>query len=62
MGESYTYTADRTLNGYRAKPQTPNGAGLLVAPAFAGLRDFEMGQADIWAAKGYDVLALDWCR
>lgn len=60
MGERYTYTADRTLVGYRAKPASPNGAGLLIAPAFAGLRDFEMAQADLWAAKGYDVLAVDY--
>ncbi|MEO0859641.1 MAG: dienelactone hydrolase family protein [Pseudomonadota bacterium] len=46
--------------GYRARPSAPNGAGLLIAPAFAGLRDFEMEQADLWAQKGYDVLAVDY--
>lgn len=60
MGERYTYAADRTLIGYRARADAPNGAGLLIAPAFAGLRAFEMEQADLWAAKGYDVLALDY--
>ncbi|SDY65459.1 Dienelactone hydrolase [Jannaschia faecimaris] len=61
MGERYEYSGDdRTLVGYRAQPGTPNGAGLLIAPAFAGLREFEMEQADLWATKGYDVLALDY--
>lgn len=61
MGERYRYaTAGETMVGYRARPHAPNGAGLLIAPAFAGLREFEMEQADLWAAKGYDVLALDY--
>lgn len=61
MGERYDYdTAGARLVGYRARPAQPNGAGLLMAPAFAGLRDFEMAQADLWAGKGYDVLACDY--
>ncbi|WP_179380173.1 dienelactone hydrolase family protein [Jannaschia marina] len=60
MGERYEYEADRRLVGYRAMPAVPNGAGLLIAPAFAGLRDFEMEQADLWAARGYAVLAIDY--
>ncbi|SFI62389.1 dienelactone hydrolase family protein [Jannaschia pohangensis] len=61
MGEAYSYAAaGETMVGYRARPATPNGAGLLIAPAFAGLRDFEMAQADLWATKGYDVLAVDY--
>lgn len=61
MGERYDYeTAGETMVGYRAKPDTPNGAGLLIAPAFAGLREFEMEQADRFAALGYDVLSVDY--
>jgi dienelactone hydrolase len=61
MGTRYSYAAaGETMVGYRARPDAPNGAGLLIAPAFAGLREFEMEQADLWAAKGYDVLAVDY--
>ncbi|MEM7641367.1 MAG: dienelactone hydrolase family protein [Pseudomonadota bacterium] len=61
MGETYEYEADSTrMVGYRARPDAPNGAGLVLAPAFAGLRDFEMAQADRFAGLGYDVLAADY--
>lgn len=61
MGETYEYVADGTpMVGYRARPNTPNGAGLLIAPSFAGLKDFEMEQADRFAGLGYDVLAADY--
>ncbi|MGB3408720.1 MAG: dienelactone hydrolase family protein [Jannaschia sp.] len=61
MGERWKYdTAGETMVGYRAKPDVPNGAGLLIAPAFAGLCEFEMAQADLWAAEGYEVLAVDY--
>ncbi|CTQ48670.1 dienelactone hydrolase family protein [Jannaschia donghaensis] len=61
MGAPYEYACDgQRLVGYRADPDAPNGAGLLIAPAFFGLRDFEMAQADLWAARGYAVLAVDY--
>ncbi|MGC1261484.1 MAG: dienelactone hydrolase family protein [Jannaschia helgolandensis] len=61
MGKRHVYkTAGETMVGYRAKPDAPNGAGLLIAPAFCGLREFEMKQADRFAALGYDVLAVDY--
>lgn len=61
MGERYDYSCDgQRLIGYRARPDAPNGAGLLIAPAFAGLREFEMAQADLWATMGYHVLAVDY--
>jgi dienelactone hydrolase len=46
--------------GYRARPQAPNGAGILVIPAFFGLREFEMAECDRYAAMGYDVLGVDY--
>ncbi|WP_298434443.1 dienelactone hydrolase family protein [uncultured Jannaschia sp.] len=61
MGDRIDYAADgATMRGYRARPDSPNGAALLVMPAFAGLRDFEMAQADRFAAMGYDVLGVDY--
>ncbi|GIT91083.1 hypothetical protein JANAI62_15380 [Jannaschia pagri] len=61
MGAAYAYRSGAdTLVGYRARPKIPNGAGLLIAPAFAGLRDFEMAQAEAWAARDYEVLAVDY--
>ncbi|MEM8822296.1 MAG: dienelactone hydrolase family protein [Pseudomonadota bacterium] len=61
MGETVEYEADGTrMFGYRARPEAPNGAGLLIAPAFAGLREFEMEHADRFAGLGYDVLAADY--
>jgi dienelactone hydrolase len=46
--------------GYRARPGRPNGAGLLVIPAFFGLREFEMAECDRYAAMGYEVLGVDY--
>ena len=61
MGETFSYrSGTETLIGYRARPDATNGAGLLIAPAFWGLRDFEKEQADYWAGRGYDVLAVDY--
>ena len=61
MGERFDYDADgRTMRGYRARPQTPNGAVLLVVPAFMGLRDFEMAQCDRFAAMGYEAMGVDY--
>lgn len=61
MGEPHTYESDGTeMIGYRARPDRPNGAGLLIAPAFAGLRDFEMAEAERFAEMGYEVLAADY--
>ncbi|MEM7490940.1 MAG: dienelactone hydrolase family protein [Pseudomonadota bacterium] len=61
MGQSVEYEAEGTrMIGYRARPEALNGAGLVIAPAFAGLRDFEMAQADRFAGLGYDVLAADY--
>ena len=61
MGERIEYEGDgKTLRGYRAMPQDPNGAALLVIPAFMGLRDFEMMQCDRFAGQGYAVLGADY--
>jgi len=61
MGERHEYEADGgTARGYRARPERPNGAALLVIPAFAGLRDFEMTRCDRFAELGYDVLGVDY--
>ncbi len=61
MGERHDYEAgDTRMQGYRARPRTPNGAVLLVIPAFMGLRDFEMAQCDRFAELGYEVLGVDY--
>ena len=61
MGERHDYEAGgAAMRGYRARPGRPNGAGLLVIPAFFGLRDFEMAECDRYAAMGYDVLGVDY--
>ena len=61
MGERFDYEGDgRTLRGYRAMPDSPNGAAVLVVPAFMGLREFEMAQCDRFAAMGYAVLGADY--
>ncbi|WP_299814393.1 dienelactone hydrolase family protein [uncultured Jannaschia sp.] len=61
MGERHDYAAgDRRMLGYRAWPETPNGAALLVVPAFMGLRKFEMAQCDRFAGLGYEVLGVDY--
>ncbi|MEM9798151.1 MAG: dienelactone hydrolase family protein [Pseudomonadota bacterium] len=61
MGHVHAYDGDGiTMRGYRAMPDDPNGAALLVLPAFAGLRAFEMARADRFAALGYAVLAVDY--
>lgn len=61
MGERHAYDAGGTgMLGYRAEPDTPNGAALLVVPAFGGLRAFEMAQCDRFAAMGYAVLGIDY--
>lgn len=61
MTERHSYEAGgTTMLGYRARPETPNGAALLILPAFAGLRDFEMAQCDRFAALGYEVLGVDY--
>ncbi|TFL18730.1 dienelactone hydrolase family protein [Jannaschia formosa] len=61
MGERHPYDAGGTgMLGYRARPERPNGAGILVIPAFFGLRDFEMAECDRYAAMGYDVLGVDY--
>ncbi|MCK0167552.1 dienelactone hydrolase family protein [Jannaschia sp. S6380] len=61
MGERHAYDAGgQGMLGYRARPEAPNGAALLVIPAFAGLRAFEMAQCDRFAAMGYDVLGVDY--
>jgi dienelactone hydrolase len=61
MGDRYEYRAgDVDARGYRALPERPNGGGVLIVPAFFGLRDFEMSVADAYAADGYAVLAADY--
>ena len=61
MGERHDYEAAGTrMRGYRARPDTPNGAALLVIPAFMGLREFEMSQCDRFAGLGYEVLGVDY--
>ena len=57
MGTRIDYAADVNLRGYRAGE---GPTGLLVAPAFAGLRDFEMEIADRYAARGFAVLGADY--
>jgi dienelactone hydrolase len=61
MGERHLYQADSSaMRGYRARPDRPNGAGLLVVPAFFGLREFEVAECDRYAAMGYEVLGVDY--
>jgi dienelactone hydrolase len=61
MGDRYDYAAgDIEARGYRALPERPNGGGVLIVPAFFGLREFEMSVADAYAAEGYAVLAADY--
>lgn len=61
MGERLSYdAAGQTMLGYRARPERPNGAAILVLPAFAGLRAFEMARCDAFAALGYEVLGVDY--
>ncbi|UWQ17632.1 dienelactone hydrolase family protein [Jannaschia sp. M317] len=61
MGERHEYFAgEDRMSGYRARPEVANGAALLVLPAFAGLREFEMAQCDHFAALGYEVLGVDY--
>ena len=61
MGERYAYDAGgEEMLGYLVRPEAPNGAALLVIPAYAGLKAFEMGQCDRFAAMGYAVLGVDY--
>ena len=61
MGERIDYDADGTaMVGYRARPERPNGAVLLVVPAFMGLRSFEKAQCDRFAAMGYEAMGVDY--
>jgi dienelactone hydrolase len=61
MGDRYEYRAgDVDAKGYRALPERPNGGGVLIVPAFWGLRDFEISVADAYAEEGYAVLAADY--
>ena len=61
MGERHDYDGDGiAMHGYRARPDRPNGAAVVVIPAFFGLRDFERSQADRLAGQGYEVLAADY--
>lgn len=61
MGERHAYDAGGTrMLGYRARPERPGGGALLVIPAFAGLREFEMAECDRYASLGYDVLGVDY--
>lgn len=61
MGERFDYDADgMAMRGYRARPEAPGGAVLLVVPAFMGLRDFEMAQCDRFAGMGYEVMGVDY--
>lgn len=61
MGQPLTYDAQGTpCHGYLALPPGDGPfPGVLVAPAFWGLRDVERGYADRLAAMGRAALAVD---
>src|SRR5262245_10367223 len=59
-GENVAYTVDgEAFEGYRAKPTGASKGLVVIIHAWGGVTEYEQKRADMIAALGYDVFALD---